>query len=84
MVIFFHVQRRYPCLSNAILTFEKKSPKFRDFLKILNFYLKVSRFLKKIEFQNSEIAVFFAMLFYVCGPNFVFVSCKSTAPRRFT
>ena len=40
--------------------------------------------MKLFEFQNSEIAVFFAMLFYVCDPNVVFVSCTSTALRRFT
>ena len=77
------MQRRFPGLLNAILTFEKFPNNLEIFLKILNFYLKVSRF-KKNEFQNSEIAVFFAILFDVCGQNLVFVSCKSTALQRFT
>ena len=40
--------------------------------------------MKIFEFRNSKKAVFFAMIFYVCGPNLKFVSCKSTALWRFT
>ena len=40
--------------------------------------------MKFFNFKIFEIAVFFAMLFYVCGQNLVFVSCKSTALQRFT
>ena len=55
---------------------------WRFLLKFPIFYLKVSRFWK---FLNLKIlrAIFSAMLFYVCGPNLVFVSCKSTALQRF-
>ena len=43
---FFHVQRRYPRLSNAILTFEKFPQNLEIFWKILNFLFK------SLDFEN--------------------------------
>ena len=51
-------------------------PIWRFFEKISIFYLKVSRFGKNLNFQIPRYQFSFAMLFYVCGPNLVFVSCK--------
>ena len=61
----------------------KNFPKIWRFCKILNFLLKSLYILKFFEFRHTEIAVFFATLFYVYGLNLVFVSCKSNALRCF-
>ena len=46
-----HVQRRYPCHSNAILAFEKFSPHLEIFWILSIFYLKVFRFSRFLNFK---------------------------------